>query len=289
MENENMMQFCDLHTHSIFSDGTWTPEALIAEAQKRNLGAIALCDHNTIDGLPRFLAAAEGTDVEAIPGIEFSTQWRGIELHIIGLFIRPEKYESIRRAMRNQQWRKDDSNRELIRQLCRLGFPLDYEKMKAATPGGHINRAHIGAELTRLGFTDSIKEAFDTLLSEKMGYYHPPERMDSLECIRYIKELGAVAVLAHPLLTLEKELLLEFLPDAVEAGLDAMESRYVTYDEETTRTAMEIADMFGLLHSGGSDFHGDNKPSIFLGVGKGSLQVPMSILPLLRVRQRLCE
>ena len=276
------MKYCDLHTHSIYSDGTWTPRQLVDEARRIGLGAIALCDHNTVDGLPEFMAAARDGEVEAVPGIEFSTDYDGTELHIVALFIRPEHYAAVTEKMLDYQRRKEESNRALIEALRRAGFDIAYEDVAAATPHGQFNRVHVAAELTRKGYAASIQDAFSRFLSQERGYFTPAKRMTSYETIRFIKSLGAVAVLAHPLLSMKPEQLRAFLPEAVESGLDAMETRYVTYDEPTTRLAVEIAAQFGLKHSGGSDFHGDNKPGIALGVGRGSLAVPMTFLQALK-------
>lgn len=276
------MKTCDLHTHSVYSDGTWTPGQIVAQAERLGLAAVALTDHNTVAGLPEFLEAARGREVEAVPGIEFSTDWQGTELHIVALFIRPEHYAPITHLLEEAQRQKDRSNRELVDKLRELGYELDYDALKAQTPNGQINRAHIGAELTRLGYTESVQDAFRQLLSPKRGYYHPPKRMTAFDCIRFIKSIGCTAVLAHPLLTLSEGALREFLPEAVETGLDAIETRYVTYDAETTALAQRIAGEFGLRESGGSDFHGDNKPGILLGTGKGTLSVPVSVLDGLR-------
>lgn len=280
------MKICDLHTHSVFSDGTWTPAQLINEAERIGLSAIALTDHNTIAGLPDFLAAAQGRAVEAVPGIEFSTDWNGTELHILGLFVKPEHYDTITQVLFDAQRRKDESNRELVENLNRAGYILDYDKICAASPGGSINRAHIGAELTRLGYTESVQDAFRKLLAPKCGYYRPPKRMTSFECIRFIRSLGSLPVLAHPLLSLKPELLRLFLEQAAPCGLAGMETRYVSYDEQTTQIAAQMAQEFGLLPSGGSDFHADNKPGIFLGTGKGNLQVPLEYLSGLKSANR---
>ena len=269
-----MTAFCDLHNHSTFSDGTDTPTQLVALAQEKGLAAIALTDHNTVAGLPEFLEAAEGTDVQAVAGTEFSTDYNGIELHILGLFLKPENFEPITDLLEDYRQRKDRSNAELVEKLNAAGYDINYERIKASTPKGQVNRALIAAELTRLGYTQSIQDAFKKLLSPKCGYYVPPTRPSPFETIRFIKSLGAVAVLAHPFLNLDEAQLRGFLKEAVPCGLDAMETLYSTYDEETTATAKRIAEEFGILHSGGSDYHGGNKPHIQMGNGQGNLAIP---------------
>ncbi len=276
------MQTCDLHAHSVYSDGTWTPAQLLDEAERIGLGAIALTDHNTVAGLPHFLSAAQGREVEAVPGIEFSTDYEELDVHILALFVRESHYQAITDLLEDVQRRKDESNRELARNLARAGYPFDYDELKAKTPNGSINRAHIAKELVRLGYMQSIPQAFDQLLRREKGYYHAPKRMSSFECIGFIRDMGAVSVLAHPLLTMNADRTRRFLSQA--KGLDAMETRYVTYDGATTAAAMEIAEEFGLLESGGSDFHAGNKPDIRLGVGKGGLQVPMALFDALQKR-----
>ena len=277
-----MRRTCDLHTHSTFSDGTLTPTQLVEEAQRCGLAAIALCDHNTVAGLPEFLAAAEGTPVEAVPGIEFSTDYHGTELHVLGLFLKPESYGPITDLLEGFRARKDRSNAELVEALGRAGSRLDYEALKAGTPNGQVNRAHIAAALMEHGHVSSVKEAFKTLLAPEHGYYRPPERLNVFDAIRFIKSIGSVAVLAHPFLNLEEEELRRFLPEAKLAGLDGMETLCSSYSEEITALAASIADEFELKHSGGSDFHGSNKPDVRLGKGKGNLCIPLKILEELK-------
>ncbi len=273
---------CDLHVHSTFSDGTLTPTQLVEEARRCGLAAVALCDHNTVAGLPEFLAAAEGTQMQAVPGIEFSTDYEGTELHVLGLFIRPDCYGPITELLEDFRARKDRSNAQLVEALGRAGYRLDYEAIKAGTPNGQVNRAHIAAALMEQGYTSSVKEAFKTLLDPKHGYYQPPERLNVFEAIRFIKSMGSVAVLAHPFLNLEEGELRRFLPTAKQYGLDGMETLYSTYSEKTSALAAEIANEFGLKQSGGSDFHGSNKPDICLGTGKGTLYIPLKILEELK-------
>lgn len=276
-----MEKLCDLHTHSTYSDGTLTPAQLIALAQEKGLCAIALTDHNTVAGLPAFVAAAEGSGVETVPGVEFSTEYEGTELHILGLFIQPSHYKKIQDLLQQFLDRKEKSNRELIQRLQAAGISVSYEQIKEKAAGS-INRARIAAEMVEKGYCESVKQAFSDWLSPKKGYYIPPQRPDAYETIRFIKSLGAVAVLAHPYLSMQPEQVQAFLPAAVEAGLDGMEVYYSTYDGETTALAQNVAKAYGLRESGGSDFHGQNKPDIDLGSGKGNLAIPMQLLEAFR-------
>ena len=279
-----MEKLCDLHTHSTYSDGTLTPAQLIALAQEKKLSAITLSDHNTVAGLPLFLEAAEGSGVEAVPGVEFSTEYEGTELHILGLFIKPCHYEKINALLQQFLDRKETSNRQLVQRLRDAGLDLDYEEIRKQASGS-INRARIAAQMVEKGYCESVKQAFSDWLSPKKGYYIPPLRPDAYETIRFIKSLGAVAVLAHPFLSLKEAELRAFLPEAVAADLDGMEVYYAAYDEETTALAKKIAAQYELLESGGSDFHGQNKPDIDLGSGKGNLAISAKLLEKLKSRQ----
>lgn len=273
---------CDLHTHSVFSDGTYTPRQLLEEARQRQLAAIALTDHNTVAGLPDFLAAAEGQPVEAIPGVEFSTDYEGTELHILALYLKPEHFSHVTELMAQYHRRKEQSNIDLVEKLNQAGYHISYDKIKSSTPEGQVNRALIAAELTACGYTASVKEAFERLLRQKCGYYTPPQRFTPKEMLGIIQDLGAVSVLAHPYLNLKEAELRRFLEQAKTWGLQGMEVRYSTYDDATTRAALAAADDFGLLYSGGSDFHGKNKPDIQLGQGRGALTVPATWVSKIR-------
>ena len=273
-----MERRCDLHTHSTYSDGTYTPARLIEAAVEAGLEAIVLSDHNNVFGLPEFFAEAKGKSVEAIGGVELSTDYGSTELHILGLYIDEKYFEEINRMMLDYKYRKEESNIRLVDALRKAGYDIDYAAIRDKTPGGQVNRALIAAALTEKGYTASIKDAFSRLLSEKNGFYIPPKRISSFDAIRYLRSIGAVTILAHPLLNLSEEELDIFLPQAKAAGLQGMETRYSTYDERESAVAAALAEKYGLLCSGGSDFHGANKPDISLGSGKGSLVVPMSFL-----------
>ena len=272
------MRLCDLHTHSVFSDGTYTPAEIIDAAINANLSAVALCDHNTADGLYDFIEASRGKNIEAIAGAEFSVDYNGTELHLLGLFIPEKSFPDISNLMSEVNDKKEKSNISLISSLNNSGYCIDFDKIKNSTPNGKFNRAHVAAELTRLGYTKSIKEAFDTLLSPKSGHYREPERLNVFDMIRFIRSIGALPVLAHPFLNLSETELEIMLAAAVKEGLAAMECYYSLFDDETTEKAKKLCDRFGLLYSGGSDFHGENKPDIHLGTGKGNLAIPYELV-----------
>lgn len=278
-----MEKYCDLHAHSNASDGSMTPAALLQLAVDSGLSAVVLCDHNTVAGLEEFTQAAACLPVEAVPGVEFSTEYQGIELHILALYVRPEHYPQINELLADFKQRKEQSNLELLQALKGVGFELDYDAIR----GNHnyVNRANIAEEMVRKGSVESVREAFKTWLSPDKGYYTPPKRPDAYETIRFIKSLGAVAVLAHPFLNLDENGLHEFLPEAVSCGLDAMETMYAKYDAETTSLAKSIAAQYGILESGGSDFHGTAKPDIALGKGRGDLSIPLKTLEALKKRR----
>ncbi len=266
-------RFCDLHTHTLYSDGTYTPTELIEEAEKIGLSYIALTDHNNTKGIPEFLKAAEGKNVNAIAGIEFSTDYKDKELHIIALHIKEEDFPIINRLVDELKKRKEESVKNLISALSKDGYSLDYEKIKASS-GGQVNRAHIAVALYEKGYTDTVRGSFGTLLSPDGKYYKRPPLLPVFEVIEFIRSIGAVSILAHPFLNLTELELREFLPLAKAAGLDAMETVYTTYSKETAMLAKSMANEYGLKESGGSDFHGPRKPDTFLAVGKGDLFVP---------------
>ncbi len=265
---------CDLHAHTYYSDGTFSPSELVREAERVGLSAIALTDHNTIDGVSEFLSLQADTSVRLIGGIEFSTEWRGKELHILALGLSEEHFPAITSLVDEMLARKKKSNDELIDRLIAAGYKISRERIFSLARGV-INRARVAAELIRCGYVKDREEAFSHLLAKGGGYYFEPKYLDTLDVISFIREIGAFPVLAHPLLNISVELLRELLPLAVAAGLGAMEVIYSEYNEQQTALSLDLVREFGILPSGGSDFHGKNKCDISLGTGKGELRVPL--------------
>ena len=264
----------DLHIHSTHSDGTLTPARLVAEAKRLNLSAVALTDHNTASGLPDFMAEAERAGITAVAGTELSTVYKGQEIHLLGLFIPTEAFAAITALTEDYLIRKEQSNRDLVARLAADGYKVDYHAIRAATPDGNVNRALIAKALLAGGYVPSVKAAFNTLLGEGMGYYTPPTRPDFFDTIRFLRSIHATPVWAHPLQYMDETAVRAALPQAVEAGLAGMEVMHSSYTHETISRAKALADEFGLLYSGGSDFHGAVKPDVKLGVGNRTDPAP---------------
>ncbi len=283
------MKICDLHTHTNHSDGTLTPTELIDLAIKTGLSAIALCDHNTIDGLKEFKNAARNKPIEAVSGAEITTEYNGIELHILALFIPEESFEKLTDYCEEINRQKRAANRRLVDNLINAGYKISYENMVSKTVKGQINRAHVASELVSCGYVETVPEAFNKFLKDGGKYYKSPKRLDTIETVAFLRKIGAVPVIAHPFHSTSPENLNDFWQKAKQAGLVGMETFYPMYDEKTTETAAKIADGYGFLHSGGSDFHGDNKPYISLGTGKGDLVVPYEFYEKLKKFSKTCK
>ncbi len=270
------MNLCDLHTHSNYSDGSLSPSELINAAIVAGICAVALTDHNTVAGLPEFLAYAQDKSIHAIAGIEISSDYEDRELHIIGLDIPSSLFGQVTDFVSAMNRRKEDSNLQLVERLRQSGYDLSYEEITSRY-SGNINRANIASVLVEKGYIATVREGMNGILSVRSGYYTPPSRIPSLDAIAFLAEIGAVPVLAHPYLNLKDDDLRNFLPKAKGCGLAAMETMYSLYSPETTAAAKRIAREFDLLESGGSDFHGRNKPTIQIGRGKGNLTIPFCV------------
>lgn len=257
----------DLHTHSKSSDGSLTPAALARKAKRLGLTAVALTDHNTVSGLPEFLAEAHRLGLTAVGGTELSTVYQGQELHLLGLFIPPDRYSDMTALTKKYLDCKEQSNRDLAARLTADGYTVDYDALRRQNPTRVINRALIAEVLLAGGYVPSVKAAFDTLLREGMGYYTPPERLDFFDAIRFLRSIHVLPVWAHPLQYTDEDTVRSALPQAVESGLLGFEVMHSSYDKATVTRARALADEFGLLRSGGSDFHGTAKPDVSMGVG----------------------
>lgn len=272
----------DLHVHSTASDGTVNPAELISLARAAGLSAIALTDHDTTAGVPEAAQAAERSGIELIPGIELSTTYGDKEIHVVGLFIDP-KNELLSAKTKEFRDCRDRRNEKMVAALQQEGFPITMEQLEQENPDCVITRANIARFLFHHGYIKSVQEAFDKYIGDGCRCYVGRFKISPMEAAALIRQAGGVAILAHPLLYhMSSARLQQLIDDLKAAGLDGIEAIYSTYTPGEERLMKELASKNGLLISGGSDFHGSNKPSIRLGSGKGSLFVPYSVLSALR-------
>lgn len=269
------MNQIDLHTHSTKSDGTLTPRALVRAASEIGLSAIALTDHDTIDGLEEAQKAGEKYGVRVIPGIEMSVSGP-VMVHILGIGI-DQTDQTLKGKLADLKTRRNIRNVAMVEKLKENGFSISIEDLPKET-GKSVTRAHIGRALVEKGYAATIKEAcIRYLLKGKVGYVSA-SRYTSTECIELIHHAGGKAILCHiNQIKLSPEELDELVAVLAKEGLDGIEVYYSEYDDFWTERAKVLADRHGLLYSGGSDFHGENK-DIALGAGYGRLFVPEELL-----------
>ena len=272
----------DLHVHSTESDGTLTPEDLVAEAKKAGLAAFALTDHDTCQGVCKAMPLAASAGIELIPGIELSTDYHGKEVHIVGLYIDIENEQLLKKTAEYRKCRSE-RNALIVEALQKEGLSITMEELVAENPDCVITRANIARFLYEHGQIKSVREAFDRYIGDHCKCYVGRLKVASTDAVRLIKEAGGTAILAHPLLYGLSNTNLEKMIDELKpAGLDGLEAIYSTYTTGEEQQMKRLARENGLLISGGSDFHGSNKPDIALGRGRGHLYIPYSVLETIK-------
>lgn len=279
----------DLHVHSNCSDGTLSPTALVDYAREKGLAAIALTDHDTVDGLEEALQYADTLSTpEVIPGIELSTEYAGRDIHMLGLYIN-FRDELFLGKLREFVDSRTNRNRKMCSLLQQAGIPITYEELVAAYPDSVITRAHYAGFLFERGYVKSRQEAFDRYVGDHTPCYIPREKITPAQAVQLILQAGGVPVLAHPILYhMSEEQLDGLVGELREAGLKGIEAIYCTYTAADERRIRGLASKYDLLISGGSDFHGANKPGLDLGVGYGKLFVPNSLLSPIRDAANSC-
>ena len=281
-----MPEYIDLHVHSNCSDGTFSPAKLVQYAAQKGLKAFALTDHDTTNGIPEALEEGSRLGVEVIPGIELSTNYGGKDIHIVGLGIDIEDYH-FQEELKRFQNSRDIRNLKMIAKLQEAGIDISYESMRTAFSDAVWTRAHFARYLLDRKYVRSMPEAFDRYLGDYAPCFVPREKVTPFQAIRLIHQGKGAAILAHPLLYhLSNANLEKLVTELKHAGLDGLEAVYSTnkWVDETNMT--HLAKRHHLKISGGSDFHGSNKPDIDLGTGKGNLKIPYELLEKLLKRDR---
>lgn len=272
------MEFvADLHVHSTASDGVLTPEQVVAAAERQRLKAIALTDHDTLEGLLPAQAAGRALGIEVIDGVELSTEWRGEEVHVLGYFVSPGDGDLARVLARLRRARVERAQ-EMVKRLARLGLHLRWEEIRAQAGTESVGRPHIARALVQAGYVPTVKAAFELYLNRGCPAYVPRMKLTPAEAIALVQRSGGVAVLAHPGLLSRPEVLEELLP----LGWQGVEVFYPQHSELVMAALLAIARDRGLVPTGGSDFHGEGHA----GPSLGACTVSSQLVAELKKRRR---
>ncbi|MBQ8314941.1 MAG: PHP domain-containing protein [Lachnospiraceae bacterium] len=274
----------DLHVHSNHSDGTCSPEELVSLAQASDVSVFALTDHDTVSGVRKAKDAAaqsasSGPEVTVISGVEISAAYKKKDIHILGLFV-DETNPVLLAALEEAVTARDLRNEHMVERFRSLGIPLTLEDLRLMNPDTVITRAHFANYLIKHGHVKTSQEAFSRYLGYDAPCFVPREYMQPERAVSLILQAGGLPVLAHPLLyklpPAELEALLKRLSEAGLKGLEVYYSSNSGFDEQV---CFGLANRFGLLMTGGTDFHGANKPNLFLGTGRNhNLNIPEQLL-----------
>ena len=274
------MKRIDLHVHTTASDSTASPAEAVRLAKEAGLSAIAITDHDTVSGYAEAAEAGKKYGVEVVPGIEISTKY-GRAVHILGYYIDPDS-DKLAPVLEWVVHDRDERNRKMAELMAADGLPVSYEEMHRRF-GAVIGRPHFAEVLVELGLAKDIRDAFDRYVEKGQKYYLPRNFLSIERSIEIIREAGGVPVLAHPFqYKLDDAGLRELIEHCMESGLQGMECRYSGYSVEQIKYLGRLAEEYGLIKTGGSDFHGDNKRHISIGTGTGHLEVPYKYLEKLR-------
>src|SRR5450756_175141 len=257
------MKFADLHLHTQFSDGTFTPEELVLNAQKQGLACIALTDHDTVEGCTRAGAAAAAVKMEFIPGAELTAEHADTEVHILGYFLDTHNQVLLEKLARFQSDRQNRIH-EMCAALNKHGVPLKAEAVFALANCKSPGRPHVARALVKEKLIGNLDEAFERFLKKGRPAWVPKTKMSALESVQLIHQAGGLAVMAHPGLNRTDEI----IPALVDAGLDGIECFHTKHSTVMAERYLEIAEKYGLLVTGGSDCHGFSKKAPLIGTVK---------------------
>ncbi|MGI9649186.1 MAG: PHP domain-containing protein [Acidimicrobiia bacterium] len=272
----------DLHTHSTFSDGTDTPSELIAAAAAIGLEAVALTDHDNLDGIPEAQASADQAGIELVPGVELSCEWEAGGFHMVVLWLPPGP-GPLQDRLAELQAGRASRNQEMVTKLANLGIDITYEQVLEEAGGTGVGRPHMAAILVRTGVVESMSEAFDFYLAAGRPAYVGRVRLAPEAAIELARASGAVPIIAHPhTLGIFRQELDTELARLAGLGLVGVEAYYPEYEPDTRLELVERARQAGLIPSGGSDYHGTYKEGLHIGNGYGDLVVDRGVLEELR-------
>jgi predicted metal-dependent phosphoesterase TrpH len=282
------MREVDLHVHTTASDGTMSPAEIVRYAKEKGLLAIAITDHDTIEGLQEAIQEGDKQGLEVIPGVELSVDFPKGTMHLLGYYIDPLCPELIEKLTVLQQARRE-RNLKIIESLRALGIPMELSEVKAAPGHGQIGRPHFAYTLVNKGYARNIQDAFDRYLRKGGPAYVEKFRFTPQEALAFIAMAGGITVLAHPFtLNLPQPQDIEsLLVELKGKGLDGVEVYYPEHSEGQTKVYRYLAQRYGLLATGGSDFHGLTKEDVDLGEGYGDGEVTYALVEAMKARREL--
>lgn len=267
------VKFADLHLHSLFSDSTYTPQELILEASKQKLCAIALVDHDTVDGIEVTKDAAKSKDIEVLPGIELTAEYDGLEIHILGYLIDYKNKELLEEL---DYLKKNRIERiyKMTDKLKDMGINLKPETVFEIAKKGTVGRLHVARAMVKEGWLGSVSEAFRKYIGDKSPAYVCGFKFSVEAAIKLIKKVGGIPVLAHPY-SMNRD---ELIPQFFDYGLMGLEVYYPEHTQSMINFYLSLAQKFNLLITGGSDCHGAAKPEAKIG----SVKIPYALVEKLK-------
>ncbi len=279
----------DLHIHSTFSDGSRSPNEVVALSVECGLSTISLTDHDTMDGTAEIMEAAEKAGIEAIPGLELSVVHRGRPLHILGYYLDADNVK-LQSGLATIQHARVERNNLILEKLDGLGITITSEELERVSAQGQAGRPHIGALLVRKGIVKTIDQAFKLYLKKDACGYVQRREFPAFEALRLIRQAGGIAVLAHPIqFSRSLKELPQLLDSLMPEGLDGVELYYPTQSKSFRKKLKQIASQYDLIFTGGSDYHGDNQYRASVGIGMSSLQGKEIIHSMNKKRNRKQE
>lgn len=278
----------DLHTHSTASDGSLSPTELVRQADAAGLTAIALTDHDTVDGIAEFMAAPASDRLQRVAGVEISTAWYNHSIHILGLFV-DAGYYPLRELLSRINVSRRQRARLMLKRLASCGYELSYEALCEIAADGAPGRAHLAQLLVQEDICQEPQEAFERFIGRGGPAYASLDLPAVSQVIQAIHGAGGVAIWAHPtgLSRQATKKVRKRCQRLRDHGLDGLEAYYSQYNEEQQRNMLKLAKQLDLVVSGGSDFHGQASPGIELGTGRGNLAVPDEVCDSLRNRHEI--
>lgn len=274
-----MPDWIDLHVHTLASDGSDTPADVVRMAAELGLRAVAVTDHDTFAGLPEAIEAGARYGVEVVPGVELSTIYDGVEVHVLGYYM-DAGHPRLRAMMARATAERNARNETMVQRLHDAGYPVTMDALHAAFPGQTmLGRPHISEYLMRRGYVSSVQDGMKNLLGRGKPFYVARYNIPLEESVETLRAAGGLPVVAHLFkYRYTPEQLTAMVDAAAAAGAVGLEAMYTNYTPEQEQAVRVLAAERGLLCTGGTDYHGARKPDIALGRGFGNLRVPYALL-----------